>query len=359
MNLFYAAWAKLDWLTEKRLEAVLQRFSSLEDAWKHINTSDLLRIDPNVDLPKWLILKESIHPEQELEILQKLNLQLLYSADTNYPRKLKQISSAPVFLYCKGEWKEHFNTALAVVGTRSPTHYGKQATEFFVSHLGQKLTIVSGLAYGVDTLAHETCVKNKTPTIAVLGNGIDVLYPSENRKLVEKIVEQDGCVLSEFPLGTPPNNYNFPRRNRIISGLSLGTLVIEGQQKSGSLITARYALEQNREVFALPGSIFSPQSEGTNLIIQKGEAKLVMHPNDVFAELAMEQESQFQEAQQAMPLLSGDELKIYQSLSDEGVDISVLCESTKIPSTKITGTLTLLELKGLVQSVGNGLWVKK
>jgi len=338
MNLFYAAWAKLDWLTEKRLEAVLQRFSSLEDAWKHINTSDLLRIDPNVDLPKWLILKESIHPEQELEILQKLNLQLLYSADTNYPRKLKQISSAPVFLYCKGEWKEHFNTALAVVGTRSPTHYGKQATEFFVSHLGQKLTIVSGLAYGVDTLAHETCVKNKTPTIAVLGNGIDVLYPSENRKLVEKIVEQDGCVLSEFPLGT---------------------LVIEGQQKSGSLITARYALEQNREVFALPGSIFSPQSEGTNLIIQKGEAKLVMHPNDVFAELAMEQESQFQEAQQAMPLLSGDELKIYQSLSDEGVDISVLCESTKIPSTKITGTLTLLELKGLVQSVGNGLWVKK
>lgn len=359
MNPFYAAWAKLDWLTEKRLGTVIQKFSSLENAWKYIKASDLVSIDPKTDISAWFLLKESINPEKELETLQKFKIQLLHSADIYYPRKLTQINSAPVFLYCKGSWQEHLNTALAVVGTRSPTHYGKQVTDFFVSHLGQKLTIVSGLAYGIDTIAHETCVKNKTPTVAVLGSGIDVVYPSENKELMDKIIEQGGCVLSEFPLGTPPNNYNFPRRNRIISGLSLGTLVIEGQQKSGSLITALYALEQNREIFALPGNIFSPQSEGTNLLIQRGEAKLVMHPNDVLAELSMEQESQFQEAQQVMPLLSNDELKIYQSLSCEGIDVSLLCESTKLSSTKITATLTLLELKGFVQNTGNGLWVKR
>ena len=221
---------------------------------------------------------------EQLELLDKIHARLITFWDDDYPKQLKEIYDPPAFLFVKGDFVTNDKYSIGIVGTRVPSNYGKRIAEKLTAELSRKgITIVSGLAYGVDTLAHHHALQNGSRTIAVLGSGVDVIYPNENRALANKIVS-NGVLLSEFPLGTGPDRTNFPRRNRIICGLSLGIVVIEAGIKSGALITASMALDQNREIFAVPGNIDSTKSLGTNELIKQG-AKVVTSVEDILDEL--------------------------------------------------------------------------
>ncbi len=251
--------------------------------------------------------------------------------DDDYPPSLKEISDPPPVLYIAGELKKSDRIALAVVGSRSATTQGRLNAEKIASRLaGLGMTIISGLAMGVDAWAHQGALKAGGRTLAVLGCGLDYPYPRINRALKGKIAKQ-GALISEFPMGTPPIPYHFPRRNRIISGLSLGTLVVEATKKSGSLITAGFALDQGREVFAIPGNIRTPQSEGANLLIQKG-AKLVQTMEDILAEFPAEV-SEYLKVSGKVPQSSREkgpqeESILLQLIQDEPVHIDVLTGQT-------------------------------
>lgn len=206
---------------------------------------------------------------EELEEVNKKNISVITLADGGYPELLKEISAPPPVLYCKGTLKGDL-TGIAVIGTRKPSEYGEMIAEKFSSDIVENgISVISGMARGIDTIAHIGALKKNGYTVAVLGCGIDRIYPSENRKLYDSICDK-GAVISEFPIGTSPHKMNFPRRNRIVSGMSRATLVIEAGERSGTLITARFALEQNRDVFAVPGMITSSKSKGTNRLIKKG-----------------------------------------------------------------------------------------
>ncbi|MDX1700859.1 MAG: DNA-processing protein DprA [Melioribacteraceae bacterium] len=225
--------------------------------------------------------------ESELEALSKKNIKWITFWSKNYPENLKEIFAPPIILYYKGSFEKQDSNSLAIVGTRSASIYGKTYAEKFSRELCKcGITIVSGMARGIDTYAHRGALSVGGKTLAILGSGLDYPYPPENKYLCDEIAEK-GSVISEFPLGTQPDAQNFPKRNRIISGISLGTLVIETKTKGGAKQTASLALEQNREVFAVPGNLGIVQSEGTNLLIQKGEAKLVMNCNDILVELGL------------------------------------------------------------------------
>lgn len=360
MNIFHALWAETNWLTLNRHEKLLKIFPNLQTAWEQITQGDLEFLGENKDsVAAFFERKKLFSPKNLEETLKKHAIKILYINDENFPKKLKHIAQCPVFLYMQGTWKPEHNFAIAVVGTRSPTHYGKKITESFVENLSEELTIVSGLAMGVDSVAHEVCVENNRPTIAVLGSGLLSIYPRNNQNLAQKIVETGGVVFSEFPLSARADSFHFPRRNRIISGLSLGTLVIEGKEKSGSLITADFALEQNREVFAVPGNIFSSYSAGPNKLIQTGQAKLVFSAEDIFEELNLSRSKQAHEVQTVFSFQNENEKKVFETLSHEGLDITGMSEKTELLPHIITSTLTLLEMKGFVENMGNGFWIKK
>jgi DNA processing protein len=242
------------------------------------------------------------------------------------------------------------NWALGVVGTRRASVYGREATRSLVGGLAASgVTIVSGLAYGIDTHAHQTALDAGGRTIAVLGNGIDITYPAQNRKLADRIVEH-GALVSEYPLGTQPESRNFPPRNRIISGLSLGVLVVEGAADSGAMITADFAAEQGREVFAVPGNILNRASEGPNRLIQQG-AKLVIRIGDILEELNLTMAAEQSEAREVIP--DNDiEAVLLKHLSAEPIHVDELGRAVGLPIHEVAGTLTLMELKGKVRQVG-------
>ncbi len=360
MNPFFSAWAATDKLTFLRYQKIKKYFGNLESAWKNADKQSLKEAGlQNKTIEKILELIQKINPNQEFEKIQKLKIQLIDFESEEYPILLKEISAPPVFLYIKGQLNPKENY-FAVVGARQVTTYGKQVTDAFVRSLAmQGLTIVSGLALGIDGLAHQASLNVGARTIAVLGNGLDQVYPVQNRKLADKIIE-NGAIISEFPLGTPPHNYNFPRRNRIISGMSLGVLVTEAKLKSGSLITARNAIEQNREVFAIPGSIYSQKSEGTNYLIQKGEAKLVRNSEDVLEELNLKLVKS-QNIIKSLPdtsSLDSVESEVLSFLSKEPLLFDNLQLDLEINTAQLSTVLTILEMKGFVSNLGSNQWVK-
>ncbi len=223
--------------------------------------------------------------EVEQEKLVRLNASVVTVWDEEYPSVLKKIYDPPIILYTIGTHEENDIYSVSVVGTRQPTNYGKVQTERLTSELVHEgITIVSGMARGIDSIAHITTLKENGRTVAIIGSGLDVIYPPENKKLFQEISEK-GLIISEYPPGTQPDAQNFPKRNRIISGLSLGTVVIETGIKGGAMQTASFALDQGKEVFAVPGNLGVRQSEGTDLLIQKGEAKLIRSAEDVLVEL--------------------------------------------------------------------------
>jgi len=265
---------------------IINYFHSLDIAWKaDINEFHKAGLTQSV-IEKIRKERLKINPDYEMEKLEKENINIMTIQDDSYPKLLKEIYDPPAMLYVKGSFKPNDELSLGIVGTRNISEYGKQITPIITSQLTKAgITIISGLARGVDSLAHQIALDNKGRTIAVLGSGIDSksIYPAVNKYLAEKISE-NGAVISEFPINTKPLPQNFPQRNRIISGLSLGILVIEASQKSGSMITARNALEQNRDVFAIPGHILSENSLGPNNLIKMG-AKLVTKTSDILEEI--------------------------------------------------------------------------
>ncbi len=263
----------------------------------------------------------------------------------------------PPVLYLRGGLATEDGLAIAVVGTRLVSSYGRQVTEAIVPELARSgVTVVSGLARGVDSLAHRLALDSGGRTIAVLGCGVDVNYPAENARLASAIAER-GAVISEYALGMPPDAANFPPRNRIISGLSLATLVVEAGETSGALITADFANEQGRDVMAVPGSLFSPRSRGTNALIQQG-AKLVTCATDILEELNVAAVPQQLEIKQLIPQ-DPVEAAICALLSAEPVHIDTIGRGTGLPIATVSSTLAVMELKGLVRQVGGMNYVSR
>jgi DNA processing protein len=294
--------------------------------------------------------------EAEMEKLQRLRVRVLTQQDGDYPQLLQHIADPPPVLYLRGELCPEDDPSVAIVGTRRPTVYGRQAAELFARGLAQHgVTVVSGLARGVDTYAHQAALEGGGRTIAVLGSGLDIIYPAENRRLAAEVSER-GALVSEFPLGTQPDGMNFPRRNRIISGLSAACLVVEAGDTSGALITAEFALEQGRDVFAVPGNIFSPASRGPNRLITDG-AKPACRVEDILEELEIETAVVQREAREAIPK-SESEVAILRCLGHEPVHIDEIRRTVCLPMSVVSSALTMLELKGLVRQAGGMNYVR-
>jgi len=293
--------------------------------------------------------------DTEMEKLDSYGVKVFTCHDPDYPSRLKEIYDYPPVLYVRGSLLPEDEWCLAVVGTRRATVYGRQVTEEIVADLAQsKITIVSGLAKGIDSIAHRSALDVSGRSIAVFGCGLDIVYPSENAELARQIIRQ-GALISEYPLGTKPKPEHFPRRNRIMSGLSLGVLIVEADESSGAMITAHLALEQNREVFAIPGSILSPASRGTNHLIQEG-AKLVRDYTDILEELNLTAVAHQIEMKEIIPA-SDTESLLLKKLSAEPTHIDEVCRLSGLPISTVSSTLAMMELKGLVKQVGTMSYV--
>ena len=286
----------------------------------------------------------------EMAKLARFDVRALTWHDPAYPELLREIYDLPPVLYVRGEIVPEDKTSVAVVGTRRASAYGREAASHLVTGLARSnVTIISGLARGIDTMAHRAALDAGGRTIAALGCGLDMVYPAENHGLAREVMQHGGLV-SEYPLGTKPEAAHFPRRNRIMSGMSLGVLVVEAGEDSGAHLTAAYALEQNREVFAVPGSIFSAASRGTNRWIQEG-AKLVVKAEDILEELNLAVLGQQMELKSLVPTTTLEHV-LLQHLSTDPTHIDVVGRRSGLPIAEVSSTLTMLELKGLVRQTG-------
>ena len=294
----------------------------------------------------------------EFEKIERAGASLLSIGDADYPPLLAAIYDPPPLLYWKGTWGGQDPYPVAVVGARRTSHYGKTVTERLGRDLAERgITVVSGFARGIDSFAHRAALSAGGRTIAVLGSGLDVVYPRESRPLFDDIVEQ-GAIFSEFPMGTPPEPRHFPQRNRIISGLSLGCVVVEAALESGSLITARSALEQGREVFAVPGSIFSETSAGTHQLIRTG-AKLVEKVDDILEELLPQLQRRLPPPERNPPAdLDEEEKKLYPVLSLEPKHIDQVIHESALGAPLVSKLLLSLELKGRARQLGGQFYVR-
>lgn len=290
--------------------------------------------------------------EKELKSAKKLGLRIMTIGEEDYPENLKNIIDPPIVLYINGKLKEEDKSSIAIVGSRRASFYGLSTSEKFAYALSERgLTIVSGMARGIDTYAHRGALKQGGRTIAVIGSGFGHLYPEENFRLAEEIA-RNGAVISEFPVNTQPFPQNFPRRNRVISGLSQAVLVVEAAQNSGALITADFALEQGRDVFALPGEVGSATSYGTNALIKEG-AKLVSCVDDILEEFFLPQAEDDKGAagEPLPPGLRGEEDMIYNVLSAEAIQIDELAAKTNMEIPQISGILLKLRLRKLIKEL--------
>ncbi len=347
---------KMTTARHKKLRATL---GSSEAIW-HTSVPELIKsgLDEKtaLELSTW---RSQNSPEKIIDNLSQSKINTTTLDDKNYPELLRQIPDAPLVLFFRGSLSALQNPSLALVGTREPTSYGKQITESLTTELVPHLTIVSGLALGVDSLAHQTTLNAKGKTIAVLGSGIDDahIYPSSHLRLAQDIIAAGGAILSEYPPGFKSTAYSFPERNRIIAGLTLGTLVIEAPEKSGSLITARAALDYNREVLAVPHPITTENGRGNNQLLKQG-AHLITCAQDVFDIFNIHQLQAAQKNKELLPTNTLEEI-ILQHLSSEPRHIDMLLKLTHLEMGQLMGTLTLMEMKGLVKNLGNMMYVKK
>jgi DNA processing protein len=298
---------------------------------------------------------------RELSLLKEVGGRIITLKDEDYPKRLKDIYDPPALLYIRGELKGEDELAIAIVGSRKTSPYGRWITE----KIGQDLalhgvTVVSGMARGIDSVAHQGALQGGGRTITVLGCGVDVIYPSENRNLFYQIIEH-GAVLSEFPMGSPPEGGHFPRRNRIISGLSIGVVIVQASSESGSLITAGYALEQGREVFAVPGNVGANGSRGTNQLIKEG-AKLVESSEDILEEILPQwrrEKEMTQKAEAPFLHLPEDERLLYNLLGETSLHIDAIIRESQLDPGKVSSLLLNLELKGLISQWPGKCFSKK
>lgn len=339
----------------RTFQILLKKFEEYEDIFKVDKTylKNYLKLDED-ELKKIYDSKE-LDLEVELKKLEKNSVSILFIKDKEYPEELKNIAKPPIFLYYRGDISMLKGRKIAVVGTRRATSYGKIACEKLVRELVEnEIITVSGLASGIDTICHRKTLENNGKTIAIIGSGLDIVYPKENEKLWKEIGEK-GLLISEYPLGTEPFAYNFPMRNRIIVGVSQGVVVVESKAKGGSLITAELALEEGREVFAVPGEIFSPVSEGCNNLIKNSSAKLITSIEDILDEFGWKK---IKKEIESKLNLTEYEKKIYNILVKEKTLDELIVESS-MKASEILTILMDLEIKKLIISIAGGKYRRK
>jgi DNA processing protein len=356
---YWVALSRISRIGSVRAGRLLSHFGSMAKAW-HAGAAELRAAGLDAGTVTSIIeARDSISPDAELEALRRAGIQALTWNDEAYPPLLKQIEDRPPVLYVRGELRPEDEWAIAVVGTRRATPYGRQAAEHFATDLARHgITVVSGLARGIDAVAHRAALSAGGRTIAVLACGLDMVYPPEHAKLALEIA-QHGALVSDYPPGTQPRSEFFPRRNRILSGASLGVLVVEGDVDSGALITARMAIDQNREVFAVPGSIYGPTHRGPNKLIAEGEAKLVTRTEDILEELNLTVTTSTQQmALHEVVPTDATEAKLLRLLSHQPSHIDEVQRASGLPIAAVSSALALLELKGLVRQVAPMSFVK-
>ncbi len=354
---YWTAFARIPRIGRVRIQQMEEHFGSLAEAWRA--TAGQLK-EAGLDASALAAIGEArptIEPAREAEKMGPHGVRALTWHDDEYPRQLREVYDRPPVLFIRGALSKVDEWSVAVVGTRRVTVYGRQVAEEMSRGLAQnRVTVVSGLARGVDAVAHRAALAAGGRTVAVMACGLDRVYPPEHKRLADEIVER-GAVMSEYSIGVEPRGDFFPRRNRILSGMSLGVLVVEGDTKSGALITARQALEQNREVFAAPGSIYSPNSRGTNKLIQDGEAKLTLKVEDILAELNLSMAAHQIEASELIPA-DETESVLLRHLSGQPSHVDDVRRQCGLPIATVTSALAMLELKGLVRQVGRMNYVR-
>lgn len=365
---------KINGLGAQKMKILLDFFGAAENVWK-ANPADLKESRIGEALAGKIITeREKINPDEEWEKMEKENIRIVTLTDGNYPKLLKEIPNPPYILYVKSGDKEfsakggsppdgragasggninlNERPMIAMVGSRKFTQYGKQAAENFARELARAgIIIVSGMALGIDSFAHRGALDGGGKTIAVLGSSLEDknIGPRSNYELSKNITE-NGALVSDFSLGISSVPGNFPARNRLMAGMTLGTIVIEAALESGSLITANLALEFNREVFSVPGSIFSPQSEGTNALIKSG-AKPAMSVKDILEELNIEKRSAQDQVKRIIPATPEEE-KILKKLSQDPAHIDTIAKLTKLEASAVSATLAVMEMKGMIRNIG-------
>lgn len=358
MDKYLVALVALPKMTPTRLRKLLEKYSP-EAAWK-CDADEWIECGLKNDfVSEVFVAKKKTDPDYEKEKLEKIGADLVHENDENFPAQLKNISSAPAWLYRRGETACDEKHCITIVGPRKISNYGKQVTEHFAEALSRfGFTIISGLALGVDAAAHQAALRMNMPTVGVLGCGIDQLYPPQNRELGKNILASGGMILSEFPPGTEPAREHFPMRNRIVSGLARAALIVEAGEKSGALITAGMALSQGKDVFAVPGSIFSETSGGTNKIIKSGQAQAVTSPEEVLEAMGLNDVPSFRERSELKPT-NPDELRLYEIMDLNPTHIDDIIKKSGMNSAKVSAILSMLEMKGFVSDTGGMNYVKK
>lgn len=338
-----------------RFRNLLEAFGDAQTAW--FASADELRATglSQKIVENLLQLRSQVSLEKVWERIQQHGVKVVTWDEEGYPRRLKEIDQPPSVLYIRGTLTQELEWAVAVVGTRHVTAYGRQVAEEISGTLARNgVTVISGLARGIDTIAHQAALNAQGYTIAVLGCGVDVVYPPENRRLAAQVVEH-GALISDYPLGAAPEGQNFPPRNRIISGISQAVIVVEAGVTSGSLITASFAAEQGRDVFAVPGSILAPQCQGTNRLIRDGAIPLIS-PQDVLEALNLEMVTEHRSARVALPT-EPLERQLYDVLGHEPMHVNDICNQSQLPIERVSATLALMELKGSVRQLGGMIYM--
>lgn len=341
----------------KRLQILANYFPTFEEAFRAPAAELLAAGLDNTSIETFVQFRTTISPEAEFSRLEESNIQLLAWGSDQYPELLTQIPTPPILLYYRGTLPRPDAIMVAAIGTRKITTYGRSVVPQILPELiNAGISIVSGLAFGVDALAHTQAVAMHRPTIAVLGSGIDdkSLYPKEHALLADQIVHAGGCLMSEYPPGTPGFKQNFIARNRIISGLSIGTLIIECNLKSGSLITAQYALDQNRRVYAIPGPIYANESRGPNNLIKMG-AQLVTEAADILQDLNITPEL---ETETHLSAENPTEAIILGILNTSPLSADGLIKQSGLDAATVTTTLTFLEMKGSIKNIGAQQYIR-
>jgi DNA processing protein len=360
MREYWIALNSIDGLGPVRIRRLLECFGT---------PRDVLEAPPALLSDKKLITAQNVKgfnqahkllddARAQIDECARAGISVLIQSDDDYPIYLNEIFAPPPVLYVKGDLSALRSHALAIVGTRAPTPYGKDCARALTAELCRSAVIVSGLAKGIDTVAHRECIERGGKTVAVLGCGINRIYPAENKDLAERVCE-NGALVSEFPPGTVPEAYNFPRRNRVISGISCGVIVVEAGEKSGALITADYALQQNRVVFAVPGPINSPVSCGTFRLIKDGAvpvrsaADIFEHISAVtFAPALTAPPQSIRREQPPAPELAPNETAVWNALSNEPQRVDTISETCGVEIPQLLGILLCLELKGAISQLG-------
>lgn len=336
----------------KKMQMLLNFFETGENIW-HASLEDLKNSSVGEKLAEKIFLeKANIDPDFEWEKMQRENIQMLILSDPQYPALLKEITNPPYIIYKKGGLDFNYSPMISIVGSRRYTSYGSQIATSLAKDLASAgVVVVSGMALGIDTFAHRGALDNAGKTVAVLGNSLDDMniYPRNNLNLSREIIE-NGALLSEYPIEMPAGKLTFPARNRIVAGLSLGTIVIEAGEKSGSLITANMALEYNREIFSVPGSIFSPLSYGTNNLIKSG-ARVVTGIKDILEELDLSQDNIIKEISPKNPSTKEEEI-LLKILSTDPLHIDNIAKLARLQTAICSGALSMMEIKGWVKNIG-------